>query len=366
MATRERRIVVAIPVKNESDRIGPCLRALAGQQGALADKLVLLLNNCTDDTAHQIRRVAPSLGTPCAMIERRLYGAEATAGFARSLALRHAAAGLSDNDVLITTDADGEVDPVWVSENLHAINQGADAVCGRADIDPAEAHLIPAHLQDDDSKECTLHAMLDEIAWRLDPDPADPWPRHTQDAGASIAVTVGAWRRAGGMPPVPTGEDRAFIENLRRVDARIRHSCSVRVTVSARAIGRAAGGMADTIRRRMIEQDEFTDAAIEPAIDRYRRITFRAKARAAWATPDGDHSALAQALGVSRTVVTDALHHPFFGQAWASLQEDCPRLLQHRVRFLDLPQEIDSAGALLAAARTRHAEAEHDMALVSS
>jgi hypothetical protein len=365
MATIRRKIVVAIPVRNEADRIVPCLQAIEAQQATRADKVILLLNNCTDDTADRIRAIAPLLTTPCATIQRSLYGAEATAGFARSVALRHAAAGLSDEDILITTDADGTVDPMWMSENLHAINHGAEAVCGQADIDPAEAHLIPAHLHQDDVRECRLNAMLDEISSLLDPDPHDPLPRHTQEAGASIAVTVGAWRRAGGMPPVPTGEDRAFIENLRRVDARIRHARAVRVTVSARAIGRAAGGMADTIRRRMIEQDEFTDAAIEPAMDRYRRMTFRARARAAWSAPQADHTALAQALGVSRHVVIDALTHPYFGQAWVALQEDCPTLLQRRVRFLDLPREIEAARILLAAARSQ-ALAEHDAALVDA
>ena len=31
----------------------------------------------------------------------------------------------------------------------------------------------------------------------------DPWPRHYQHFGASLAVTADAYRRAGGLPPVP-------------------------------------------------------------------------------------------------------------------------------------------------------------------
>jgi hypothetical protein len=52
-------------------------------------------------------------------------------------------------------------------------------------------------------------------------------------------------------PGTPLGEDRAFFDALRRVDARIRHVPGVRVVVSARIVGRAPGGMADTMRRRV-------------------------------------------------------------------------------------------------------------------
>ena len=43
-------IVVTIPVKNEEAQIGVCLQSLCNQTTQL-DRLVLLLNNCTDATA---------------------------------------------------------------------------------------------------------------------------------------------------------------------------------------------------------------------------------------------------------------------------------------------------------------------------
>ena len=47
------------------------------------------------------------------------------------------------------TDADAEVPANWVEANLRAIDEGADAVCGRAVIDPVEALLIPSHLHEE-------------------------------------------------------------------------------------------------------------------------------------------------------------------------------------------------------------------------
>ena len=217
MAIAAPHVVVAIPVCNEVERIEACLQALDRQTGAQAGKVVLLLNNCDDGTAACVRRIEPALAIECEIIERELEGEQASAGYARSLALRYAAIGLVDHDLLVTTDADGEVAENWIAANLAAFACGADAVCGRAEIDPVEARLISAHLHEDDARECRLGALNDEIAALLDPDPHDPWPRHTEHSGASIAVTVSAWRRAGGMPAMPSGEDRAFIDRLRGI-----------------------------------------------------------------------------------------------------------------------------------------------------
>jgi len=346
--TAPRRAVVAIPVRNEVERIGPCLRALARQDRILPDRVVLLLNGCIDGTAALVRELAPALPMEIEIVERDLRGADATAGMARSLAVRHAARGLSPHDVVLTTDADGAVAPDWVAANLAALQDGAEVVCGRAIIDWAEALLIPAHLHDDDALECRLAALIDEMAHWIDPQPHDPWPRHTEHSGASLAFTVAAWRRAGGVPPIPCGEDRAFVVALQRVDARIRHDPAVRVTVSGRMQGRAAGGMADTIRRRMVAQDQFIDSAIETAPDRFRRVSLRAVARAAWAGDVQGKRHLAEDLGASIDIVEQALAAPYFGEAWAGLERDCKTLFAHRVRFRDLPREIAVAEELCA------------------
>jgi hypothetical protein len=73
----------------------------------------------------------------------------------------------------------------------------------------------------------------------LDPDPADPWPRHLDHFGASLACTPEIYRLSGGLPCVTPLEDVAFVDAMRRCDARIRHSVRVRVQTSARFDGRA-------------------------------------------------------------------------------------------------------------------------------
>ena len=100
------------------------------------------------------------------------------------------------------------------------------------ELDIEDVKQLPTRLQEDDARECEYDQLLDEIRSKLDLDSADPCPRHTEDSGASIAVTLDAYLRVGGFPLVLVGEDKAFIAALRRLDMRIRHSPDVCVVVS--------------------------------------------------------------------------------------------------------------------------------------
>jgi hypothetical protein len=243
--------------------------------------------------------------------------------------------------VLLTTDADTIVPPDWVTRNLESLHRGVSIVCGRAVIDPIEAAMIPAHLHEDDALESKLITLLDDLAWLLDPEPHDPPPRHTEASGASLAVSVEAFRSVGGIPAVASGEDRAFVRALWMMDARVRHDPTIQVTVSGRIEGRAPGGMADTIRRRIVRQDEFADEMAEPAFDACARYSLRQRVRQAWSRR-ADRS-LARDLGLSLALVECALADRYFGDAWAFLEAVSPNLRRRRIQFDALPAEIEAA-----------------------
>ena len=341
--------VVAIPARNEADRISGCLLALA-RQTRQPDGVVLLLNNCTDATEATARGLANRLPYKLHVVCHAFPPDMANAGNARRKAMQCAAGLAGDDAVLLTTDADTIVADDWVERTLLAIRAGAEVVCGCVQIDPAEATLIPAHLHADDARERELITLLDATACLLDPDPTDPWPRHTEAAGASLAVTRAAFARVGGIPAIPAGEDRAFVRMLARVDAAIRHDPTVKVTTSGRLDGRAPGGMADTIRRRIRQQDEFTDDVLEPAVNAYRRIDFRRRVRLAWQRRPLGRLApreLSADLGISDASLQMMLDTRWFGAAWADVEAKSPYLLRRRVRFTDLPREIAYARQLL-------------------
>jgi GT2 family glycosyltransferase len=341
-------VIVAIPVKNEVDRIESCLAALAAQSKP-PEATVLLFNNCDDGSEAEAKRISRHLPFSLEMISVQLAPSQANAGNARRLAMRHASNIAGDRGVLLTTDADAIVRHDWVSRTIAALAAGADAVCGRSVIDPVEALAIPAHLHADDRRESELLDLLDEIAFALDPDPHDPRPRHVQASGASLAVTTEMFRRVGGVPNVASGEDRALVHALKLKDARVRHDAGIEVVVSGRLDGRASGGMAETISRRIRQQDEYADDLVEPAPDAYRRADFRRRLRAAWmgGRPGSFPIDLAADLRLAPSRLSLILSEPFFGTAWDHVQRESQVVSRRQVRFCDLPRQIGLARELL-------------------
>ncbi len=354
------RHVVAIPVKNEERHILPCLQALAGQRESRAFEVLLLLNDCTDATVPIVKDASKRMPFALHLYECNLPAERASAGLARRIAMEQAATHAGPRGILLTTDADSRVAPDWFSNNIVAIAEGADAVAGRVEMNAEDAAELPRELIEDEERVQTLASMLDEIISRLDPDKADPWPRHVQHSGASIAVTADMFRRAGGIPDIPVGEDRAFFRALQRVDARIRHCPQTLVTVSGRIHGRAKGGMADTMRRRMRQADTWLDDCLEPAADTARRVLLRRMARAHWIRCSEKIDDLTRSLRLTEDVVRRALGASSFGAAWQQLEERSAVLHRRLIPASDLEVEIRNAAdvlyALEAKKPARHAE----------
>ncbi len=144
------------------------------------------------------------------------------------------------NGVICTTDADTIVHTEWVHHILESMNRGARAVGGRItaphDYSRGQHGYRRHHLQDVTYR--SLQYCLESI---IDPDPADPWPRHFQHFGPSIAVQADAYAACGGIPPLSSLEDVALVQALERVDIPITHNPRVRVTTSSRVSHRVAG-----------------------------------------------------------------------------------------------------------------------------
>ncbi|MFD0936010.1 glycosyltransferase, partial [Methylobacterium trifolii] len=124
--------VIAIPVRNEAERITACLRAVDAQAGLRPGSLglVLFLNNCTDGTVALVEDLAPRMSIPVRFAHVTFAGAHA--GWARRAAMDAAAdwldAGGHAMGTILSTDADTLVPPDWVARNLAAMEAGADAV----------------------------------------------------------------------------------------------------------------------------------------------------------------------------------------------------------------------------------------------
>jgi GT2 family glycosyltransferase len=347
--------VVAIPVKNEIDRIGACLESLAGQTVEAADMaVVLLLNNCTDGTAEHVRALAPGLSIRLDVHSVDLPPAFANAGWARRLAMEAAADLAAPDGLILTTDADTVVDEDWIEANRREIAAGVDAVAGYVMANPIELMELDTAILERGALEWEYQQLAAELEARSDPEPHDPWPRHNQNCGASAAVTVAAYRRIGGLPPKRVGEDRALFERLGRADLKVRHSLDVHVVTSARTDGRALGGLSDAIRLRG-DPDTPCDEALEVAIATLRRGCWRALLRGDWKAGRLGESweAWTARMRLAPTEFRRAIEQPTFGEIWAVLEARSPRLERRLVTGGQLRRELRRMRRLVEAARAQ-------------
>jgi hypothetical protein len=338
-------IAIAIPANNEEERIGACLAALAQQTGVDHKRLqiVIALNNTTDRTFDFIREQAPHLGIAIEVMNFSVPKAQANAGYARRIAMDRAFARLPSDGVLLSTDADTRPDADWVAHNLAELARGTDAVAGYVTADPDELALIEPAVLKLGAAEWEYQNLLAELDGLADKVGHDPWPKHNQLCGASIAVSVDAYTRAGGLPALSVGEDRALFNAIAANDGRIRHSLAAHVVTSARTIGRANGGMADALRTRGTGA-YMCDEVLEPARHALRRARWRSQARQAHQAGEITHWCSQNEVPC---ILGDAAQRIAFGRLWQTLEEFHPLLAWERLRSDQLPKEITAAKAIL-------------------
>ena len=245
-------VIAAIPAFNEAERIGTCLTALADQIRPLTGA-VLLANNCTDQTAAIARAVAAPFRLD--ILPVTLPPHRANAGTARRLAMQHAAAMAGRDGAVLTTDADAAVPADWVARNLDALSAGADAVWAAPSSTPTKRGISrPISMPT-----TTLNASM-PICWTRWRTRLSRPRRSTAAPHRGVGRQPGRYgRRVAACRRRARGRHRRGSRPGRRPGA---DGCPhparshIRVTVSGRTEGRAPGGMADTMRRRMIQQDE--------------------------------------------------------------------------------------------------------------
>ncbi len=322
------QLVVAIPARNEADTISSTIAALETQVDLTGNPLdprtyeaILLANNCVDRTVDVAREASnrhPSLRLH--IVDITLPGA-IVVGQARRLAMDEAHNRLTSLDrpagIIATTDSDTLVSPTWVAGIIHEVERGADAVGGRIALSRDDLLAMDRHRRYFHLLDVGYRYLVTELEALLDPSAHDPWPRHFQHFGASVAVTAEAYRRAGGLPTLPCLEDVAFYNALERVDARVRHSPLVRVTTSARESDRTGFGFGVQLDWWEAMSREGHAMLVDSPACVEERIRLNRLLRETWMmrTVDDDSIALlAVRLGVDRTWLRRAiLHAPAFG-----------------------------------------------------
>lgn len=290
----ECEVCVIIPVRNEAERLESTLTALAHQIDLAGQPLdptryevILLANNCSDDSAAIAHRFAahhPSLVLH--VVERQFPASKAYIGWVRKQLMDEACHRLMvlgrNRGIIASTDGDTQVAPNWIAATLAEIAHGADAVGGRIITDRRDRAALDPYARACHLREVGYQFLIAELEAYLDPDPFDALPRHFQHYGASLAVTAEIYQKAGGLPPVRTSEDVALYQSLVRVNARFRHSPLVRVTTSARQIGRAQTGLATQLSTWTEMGHQQQPFLVEPAGAIVARLQTRHELRLLW------------------------------------------------------------------------------------
>jgi len=351
--SQSRLSVVAIPAHNEASCIAECLAALALQRDETGAPLargtfevLILANNCSDETASIARQTARSIPHPVKVIEEDMPDGQLNAGWARKRAMDLAAIRLAEvapiHGLILTTDADSRVAPTWLAATLCEFDKGVDCVALGGKF------LNRGRLED------TYLRYIAEINARCDPRPHNPWPNHRVSSGASLAVSLAAYSAIGGLPPRPVGEDAALTDALDRAGFKIRHSMDVCVSTSCRFDGRATGGAADTMRHRHAVPDAPCDKEIEPALQATRRALCKGILRERW-THGAAARAWPSALSVSSEIAKlfDGTRACSFGDAWEAVCEHSQALKPAGpLRPSNLPRQIAIAKMIVRQLRT--------------
>lgn len=219
------RVVVAIPARDEAERLPVALAAVHAASGMspVPVTVVVAADACTDGTAE----VATASG---ALVVTSTAG---RVGAARAAAIR---VGLDVDATdpgriwIANTDADSAVPADWLAVHLEFAERGVDLLRGAVRPDPGEL-----------------------AAWQLrrwlSLNPQTESHEHVH--GANLGLTAAAYLAAGGFRDVPLQEDVELVRAVQAAGRVIASTARAPVVTSARPVGRLEGGFATYLRERV-------------------------------------------------------------------------------------------------------------------
>lgn len=238
-------IVVAVPARDEQDRIARCVLSLltaidtlSAERGSRRechiDVIVAVASDGSTDDTDAILDAIGRLEVSVSVVSGR-WG---SAGGARRAAVEHGLATITRRSVpsnsiwIATTDADSAVPADWLVRHVDLAHAGHDALAGIVE------------LADDADRTAEVLASFTST-YVIGP------TSHPHVHGANLGIRASAYLAAGGFPAVIVAEDHGLWNELRRRQFRMASPTELRVFTSSRISGRAPGGFADTMARQV-------------------------------------------------------------------------------------------------------------------
>jgi hypothetical protein len=242
MSRRRPSIVIGVPARDEAELLPACLDRLdrtvrhARRHGLVAEVAVVVgAHRCLDATATVARTALQRLAASTDV----LHEDEALCvGTVRDRVARRGLALVGDTRPtwVLSTDADTVVREDWVAQVLAVAAEHESAcVVGLVGLDAW--HGSPAARR-------AYRRVLERKLHR-----GVPGDEHRHVYGANLAVRADAYLAVGGYPDAVHGEDQRLVDALDAAGYPIARTSRTTVTTSGRTHGRAAGGLADLLRR---------------------------------------------------------------------------------------------------------------------
>jgi len=354
---------VIIPARDESEGIEATLDSLAHQRDVTGEPLapnsfeiLLLANNCCDATAQIARQWSerhPAITLH--IIEANFYGDEACVGYARRVLMDAACHRFTISPqqeqrnegklkrgkprAICSTDADTQVSPFWISHTLEEMSAGALAVGGRIFVksevgDPSRRTYL---------LDTAYRLLCARLEAKLDPQAGDPFPRHFQFFGASLAICPELYAQIGGLPKVNCLEDMALERVLKLRDVEVRHSPHVTVRTSARRTGRVQTGLSTQLNEWSALETQNSKWLVPSGEEIAFKSRLKRRLRCFWLSPNDNAECqeLADALMQDSTELEAQVREAFyFGELWEQLWQQAWENPAFNSRFSPVPVEI--------------------------
>ena len=229
-----------MPAHNEESTIEKCVKTILAslnQAGVQKAWVVVVADGCNDQTVEVARRVLGLCGEVME-INARSAGAARRAGAARIL--EHFDGVDHTRLWLANTDADTYVTANWIMVQLCLADSGVTGVAGIVRL--AAGGSVAAY---------RIYSATYETGAE---------GTHTHVHGANLSMRADAYLDVGGWSNLSLAEDHCLWGRLRHRGWRLSSPVTSVVITSPRLEGRAQGGFADTLKRRI--QSHHVDARV--------------------------------------------------------------------------------------------------------
>ncbi len=229
-------VAVVLPARDESGSIVTCLQAIltACDRCVSAQRcwVVVVADQCEDDT---VELASKTLGPRGEVLLCEAGAAGAARRIGCAAALRHLTLeGYQPNEIwLANTDADTAVPCHWLEQQLTLARIGARGIAGTVSI-PALRHrgrdISPL--------------LMDDYMVRAD-------GSHGHVHGANLGIAAEAYLDVGGWSAAALAEDHCLWSRLQARGWPLTATATLCVQTSARLRGRAEGGFASTLSKKV-------------------------------------------------------------------------------------------------------------------